>query len=84
MSFDFESKRDIGRVNNDETDEWEETWTGDFIFENEWQSFSDEEGSNAGVDQRCFAIAGLGVCDRDYPGRRCAGEADSLCPGLIC
>ena len=21
------------------TDEWEEQWTGDYIFENEWQSF---------------------------------------------
>ena len=22
-----------------DTDEWEEQWTGDYIFENEWQSF---------------------------------------------
>ena len=39
MDFDFESKREIIRVQNAETAEWEEQWTGDFIFENEWQSF---------------------------------------------
>ena len=26
-------------MKNTETDEWEEHWTGDYIFENEWQSF---------------------------------------------
>ena len=39
MDFDFESKREIVRVKNEESGEWEERWTGDFIFENEWQSF---------------------------------------------
>ena len=39
VDFDFESKREIIRVQNAETGEWEEQWTGDFIFENEWQSF---------------------------------------------
>ena len=29
----------IIRVKNEESDEWEERWTGDYIFENEWQSF---------------------------------------------
>ena len=24
---------------NEDTDEWEEQWTGDYIFEKEWQSF---------------------------------------------
>ena len=37
VDFDFESKREIIRVQNDE--EWEEQWTGDYVFENEWQSF---------------------------------------------
>ena len=37
--FDFESKREIIRVQEPETGEWEEQWTGDYIFENEWQSF---------------------------------------------
>tara|TARA_R100000935_G_C2791688_1_gene146291 strand:- start:9 stop:995 length:987 start_codon:yes stop_codon:yes gene_type:complete len=39
VDFDFESKREIVRVQNPETGEWEEQWTGDYIFENEWQSF---------------------------------------------
>lgn len=39
VDFDFESKREIVRIQNPETGEWEEQWTGDYIFENEWQSF---------------------------------------------
>ncbi len=38
-SVDFESKREIISIKNEETDELEEHWTGDFIFENEWQYF---------------------------------------------
>jgi len=39
VDFDFESKREIIRVVNPETGETEEQWTGDYVFENEWQSF---------------------------------------------
>ena len=39
VDFDFESKREIIRVQNPETGETEEQWTGDYVFENEWQSF---------------------------------------------
>jgi DNA modification methylase len=39
VDFDFESKREIIRVQNTESNEWEEQWTGEYIFENEWQSF---------------------------------------------
>ncbi len=39
VDFDFESKREIIRVQNPETGEIEEQWTGDYVFENEWQSF---------------------------------------------
>ncbi len=39
VDFDFESKREIIRIKNPDTGEIEEQWTGDFIFENEWQSF---------------------------------------------
>lgn len=39
VDFDFESKREIIRIKHPETGETEEQWTGDFIFENEWQSF---------------------------------------------
>ena len=39
VDFNFESKREIIRVNNLDSGDWEEVWTGDYIFENEWQSF---------------------------------------------
>ncbi len=39
VDFDFESKREIVRVKNEDTAKIKEMWTGDFIFENEWQSF---------------------------------------------
>ncbi len=55
VDFDFESKREIVRVKRETADQphlpgmeqpeqmpildYEEVWTGDFIFENEWQSF---------------------------------------------
>ena len=39
VDFNFESKREIIAVRNVETGETEEHWTGDFVFENEWQSF---------------------------------------------
>ncbi len=39
VDFDFESKREIIRVKNPETGEISEQWTGDYVFENEWQSF---------------------------------------------
>jgi hypothetical protein len=39
VDFDFESKREIIRVKDEATGEFEEKWTGDYIFENEWQSF---------------------------------------------
>ncbi|MDR2503004.1 MAG: site-specific DNA-methyltransferase, partial [Deltaproteobacteria bacterium] len=39
VDFDFESRREIIRVKNPASGEFEEQWTGDFIFENEWQSF---------------------------------------------
>ena len=38
VDFDFESKKEIVRIKN-EKGEIEEKWTGDYVFENEWQSF---------------------------------------------
>lgn len=43
-SVDFESKREIIRVQNADSGEWEEVWTGDYVFENEWQSFRTKKG----------------------------------------
>ncbi len=39
VDFDFENKREIVRIKNPATGEMEERWTGDYVFENEWQSF---------------------------------------------
>ena len=39
VDFDFESKREIIRVQDPASGETVEQWTGDYIFENEWQSF---------------------------------------------
>ncbi len=39
VDFDYESKREIVRVKDPATGETAEQWTGDYIFENEWQSF---------------------------------------------
>ena len=39
VDFDFESKKEIIQVRNAETGEFEAKWSGDYIFENEWQSF---------------------------------------------
>jgi hypothetical protein len=69
VDFNFESKREIVRVKSDrlkqaaipgmekpeqiELPEYEEVWTGDYIFENEWQSFrTKQERPVAGIDQR--------------------------------
>lgn len=39
VDFNFESKKEIIGRPNPETGEPEEVWTGDYVFENEWQSF---------------------------------------------
>lgn len=46
VDFDFESKREIVRVLNEATGDYEESWTGDFVFENEWQSFRTRRDRN--------------------------------------
>ncbi|MCW5601578.1 site-specific DNA-methyltransferase [Nitrosomonas sp.] len=66
VDFDFENKREIIRVRKFPPgqgalegmeppqltlDEYEEVWTGDYVFENEWQS-SYQERPFAGIDQR--------------------------------
>ena len=39
VDFDFESKKEIVRIVDEKTGEEKEEWTGNYIFENEWQSF---------------------------------------------
>lgn len=41
VDFDFESKKEIISKKND-SGEFEDFWTGNFIFENEWQSYREE------------------------------------------
>ncbi|MEA2113254.1 MAG: site-specific DNA-methyltransferase, partial [Patescibacteria group bacterium] len=36
---DFESKKEIVRVKDEKTGKIKEAWTGNYVFENEWQSF---------------------------------------------
>ncbi|MEA3248341.1 MAG: hypothetical protein U9Q73_01410, partial [Nanoarchaeota archaeon] len=38
VDFDFESKKEIIKIQN-KKGEFEDAWTGDYIFENEWQDF---------------------------------------------
>lgn len=38
VDFDFESKKEVLRKKN-EGGNYDEVWTGDYIFENEWQAF---------------------------------------------
>ena len=43
VDFDFENRKEIIRVQKEGTDEWEEKWTGNYIFDNEWESFRTRE-----------------------------------------
>lgn len=45
VDFNFQSKKEIIRVKN-ESGEFEEVWTGDYVFENEWQSFRTKKDRN--------------------------------------
>ncbi len=56
VDFDFESKREIIRVRNEDTGKIEEQWSGDYVFENEWQSFrtkKDRDLELTSVAQEC-------------------------------
>jgi len=39
VDFDFESKKEIIKIKGPKANEVKEQWTGDYVFENEWQSF---------------------------------------------
>ena len=39
IDFNYEDKKEIIKITNPETGNIEEVWTGNYIFENEWQSF---------------------------------------------
>jgi len=46
VDFDYESKREIISLKDDTTGKFEDTWTGEYIFENEWQSFRTKKDRN--------------------------------------
>lgn len=39
IDFNFENKKEIVRIKNEETGAFDEAWTGSYVFENEWQTF---------------------------------------------
>jgi hypothetical protein len=76
VDFDYESKREIVRVKKHwpgqgtldvdadqqpDLDEWEEQWTGDYVFENEWQSFRTKKDRSLDLKSVAYQCA---------PGRR--------------
>lgn len=46
IDFNFESKKEIIRIKKEEGDDFEEVWTGSYVFENEWQSFRTKKDRN--------------------------------------
>ncbi|MBC8147339.1 MAG: site-specific DNA-methyltransferase [Bacteroidetes bacterium] len=45
IDFNYEDKKEIIKIRN-EKDEIEEKWTGNYLFENEWQSFRTKKNPN--------------------------------------
>jgi hypothetical protein len=46
IDFNYEYKQEIIKVKNEETGEMEELWSGNYLFENEWQSFRTKKTPN--------------------------------------
>ena len=46
VDFDFESKQEIISTKDQETGDITESWTGEYVFENEWQSFRSKQDRN--------------------------------------
>ncbi len=46
IDFNFESKKEIVRILDEKTGKEIEKWTGNYIFENEWQSFRTKKDRN--------------------------------------
>ena len=46
VDFDYESKKETISLANLDSGELEEAWTGDYVFENEWQSFRTKKDRN--------------------------------------
>ena len=56
IDFNFESKREIIRVQDPDSGELEEQWSGDYVFENEWQSFRTKKDRSlelTSIERKC-------------------------------
>ncbi len=60
VDFDFTSRREIIRQQVVGTDEFEDKWTGNFIFENEWQSFRTKKDRSLELRTIAHEYAGVG------------------------
>ena len=45
IDFNYEDKKEIIKIKNEQTGEIEELWSGNYLFENEWQSFRTKKSS---------------------------------------
>ena len=59
VDFDFESKKEIIRSKNESWEEIEE-WTGNFVFENEWQSFRTKQNKSLDLKTPFWEYLGKG------------------------
>ena len=46
VDFNFESKKEIIKILDDENNKSKDIWTGNYVFENEWQSFRTSENDH--------------------------------------
>ena len=46
IDWDFSNRKEIVTISNETTGNLEASWTGDYIFENEWQSFRTRSDRN--------------------------------------
>ena len=46
VDFNFESKKEIIKILYNENNKSKDVWTGNYVFENEWQSFRTSENDH--------------------------------------
>ena len=60
IDFDYLSKKEIIKIKNDKG-EIEEQWTGNYLFENEWQSFRTKKNSTLEFTSIAHEYKKLGI-----------------------
>ncbi len=63
VDLDYESKKETIHARDAESGEWKRVWTGDFTFENEWQSFRTKQNRSLELKTPYFDLS-------SRPGRR--------------